>query len=138
MSIEVIASRESSVAARNPADVWLFLRVALHVSLQMLLPLKPALATGLLAAELDLFDDGRKIFQSKTLLGRLLLGRLPRELALRSVSQAVTNARGQHELLIGVITGATGQTSHGRLGSRSSKRTRPNRSDGSVCPQRAS
>jgi hypothetical protein len=61
VSVEVITARKGPVAARNPADMRLLLRVALHMSLEVLLSLEPTFATRLLASELDLFDDGRKI-----------------------------------------------------------------------------
>jgi hypothetical protein len=61
MSVEVITAREGSVAARNPADMRLLFRVALHMSLEVLLSLETTFAAGLLASELDLFDDRRKI-----------------------------------------------------------------------------
>jgi len=55
--VEVIAARESTVAARHPTDMRLLLGVALHVTLEVLLALESALAAGLLAFELDLLDD---------------------------------------------------------------------------------
>jgi hypothetical protein len=57
VGVEVVASGEGAVTARNPANVRLFLGVALHVSLEMLLALEPPLAARLLALELHLLDD---------------------------------------------------------------------------------
>lgn len=55
--VEVVAAGECSMAPRHPADVRLLFRVALHVPLQVLLPLEAARAAGLFALELDLLDD---------------------------------------------------------------------------------
>jgi hypothetical protein len=57
VGVKVVASGEGTVTARNPANVRLFLGVALHVSLEMLLALEPPLAARLLALELHLLDD---------------------------------------------------------------------------------
>lgn len=47
----------------------LFLRVALHVPFQVLLTLEPALASWLLALELNLLDDWRQALQGQVVLG---------------------------------------------------------------------
>jgi hypothetical protein len=57
MCVEVVASRETAVASGYPANMGFLLGVTLHVSLEMFLSLESALATRLLAAELDLLDD---------------------------------------------------------------------------------
>ena len=57
VGVEVVASGEGTVATRNPANMRLFLGVALHVSLEMLLALEPPLAAWLLALELHLLND---------------------------------------------------------------------------------
>lgn len=65
VSVEIVTARESTVAARYPANMRLFLGVALHMTLQMFLTLEPTLATGLLALELDLLDDRRQVLETQ-------------------------------------------------------------------------
>lgn len=57
VSVEVVAAGECTVTSRNPADMRLFLGVALHVTLKVLLTLETPLAARLLALELHLLDD---------------------------------------------------------------------------------
>lgn len=57
VGVEVVAAREGSVAARNPADMRLLLGVALHVTLEVFLALETPLAARLLALELHLLND---------------------------------------------------------------------------------
>jgi hypothetical protein len=71
VSVEVVASRKGTVAPRNPANMGLFLGMALHMPLQVLLSLEAPIATRLFAFELNLFDDWRQIFQHQVLLGGL-------------------------------------------------------------------
>jgi hypothetical protein len=100
MYIEVVASRKSSVATRDPADMWLFLGVDLHMALQMLLSVESSFTVQLLTSELRPLNDGRKALKSEALLRGLFLGRPPRELVLISVSRGVpnvANTRRQHE-----------------------------------------
>lgn len=93
MRVQVVTARESPFAARNPAYMRLLLRVALHVSLQMLLPLEATLATGLLALELDLLDNRWKVLQTQALLRRLLPSNFPGGLALDSGETIAINWR---------------------------------------------
>lgn len=65
VSVEIVTARESALAARYPANMRLFLGVALHMTLQMFLTLEPAFATRLLALELDLLDDRRQVLQTQ-------------------------------------------------------------------------
>lgn len=60
------------MAYRHPAHMRLLLRVALHMPLEVLLALEPALAARLLAFELNLLDDRRQVVQGKAVLRRLL------------------------------------------------------------------
>ena len=69
MSVEVVTAREGPVAPRHPAYMGLFLRVALHVSFQMLLALETALAARLFALELHLSDDRWQALKRETLFG---------------------------------------------------------------------
>lgn len=80
--VEVIAAGEGTVAARNPADMRLLFRVAFHVALEMFLALETSLATGLLALELHLLDDGRQVLKTEVRTKELLLGRFARRLAV--------------------------------------------------------
>lgn len=65
MGVEVITAREGTVAAGNPANMRLLLRMTLHVTLEMFLTLEATLAARLLAFELHLFDDGRKVLKTQ-------------------------------------------------------------------------
>lgn len=49
------------MAARNPADMGLFLGVALHVALEVFLSLEATLAARFFALELHLLDDGWQV-----------------------------------------------------------------------------
>jgi hypothetical protein len=64
MGVEVVAARESTMAARYPAYMGLLLGVALHVTLEVLLALETALAAGLLALELNLLNDVGQVLQA--------------------------------------------------------------------------
>jgi hypothetical protein len=57
VGVQVVTSGEGAVAARNPANMRLFLGVTLHVTLEVFLTLETTLATRLLALELDLLND---------------------------------------------------------------------------------
>lgn len=113
--IEVIASGETPVASWHPAYMRLLLGVALHVPLEMLLPLESTFTTWLLASELDLLDDGGQVLKLEALLGdRLLnglLGRAPLELSL---SETFTHTRRQVEVIFHVLITTARYTSHWR------------------------
>lgn len=98
MSIQIVAARKRAVASGNPADMGLFLRVALHVTLEVFLALEPTLAAGLLALELDLLDDWRQVLETQCRSKKLLLGRLAGWLAM-ALNQAITVHRGELELV---------------------------------------
>lgn len=57
VGIQVVAAREGTVAARNPAYMRLLLGVTLHVAFEMFLALETSLAARLLALELHLLND---------------------------------------------------------------------------------
>ena len=77
VGIEVIAAPEGALAPGHPADMGLLFGVALHMPLQMFMPLESPFATGLLALELDLANDMGQGIQRHFLAGRLLASNLP-------------------------------------------------------------
>lgn len=58
MGAEVVATRETALTSRNPADVGSFTRMNCQMAFESLLPLKGALATWMTAFELPLRDGG--------------------------------------------------------------------------------
>jgi hypothetical protein len=58
MGAEVVATRETALTARNPADVGSFSRMNCQMALESLLPFKRALATWMTAFELPLRGGG--------------------------------------------------------------------------------
>lgn len=120
VGIEIITAGKGTVATWNPAHMRLFLRVALHVTLQVLLALEAALATGLLALELNLLDNGRQVFQAQIGAGQLLLGGFAGGLAVGvAAHQTIPVARRHREVILVVIVAR--ETAHGRVRSRSSR-----------------
>lgn len=114
VGIQVVTTGESSVAAGHPADMGLFLGMALHVALQMLLALETTLATRLLALELDLLDDGWQVLEAQVGAHKLLLRRLARRLTV--AQQTIVIHRGDRELFLVLV--ATGNTADWSVTSR--------------------
>lgn len=122
--IEVVAPGESSVAARNPANMRLLFGMTLHVTLEVLLALKSALAARFLALELDLLDDWGQIFQTQGGAQELLLGWLARWLAVCAEHVAIpVDWRDGEVLLILIVAG------HATIGSVTAGRAQGHRSD---------
>lgn len=104
VGVQVVAARECTVAARDPAHMRLLLGVALHVPLEMFLALETTLAARLLALELHLLNDRRQVLEAESGSKELFLRGFARRLAM-TLHQAITVDRREGELVLVLAVG---------------------------------